>query len=155
MSDILNKDNKVFTADRDVYYMTRLWDCFNTIGIGFGGKEVDELTFTRWIQSARVVTYFKRLNVPVSLYERAKALNQSNKKFVSSLLILYLTEVLGSERANEIIVSFNREQGTNYRFVLRMFLEPGDIVNYELNSTKQHDGNVQLEMLYIRDIMEK
>ena len=142
-------------TDRDCYYMTNLWECFNSIGVGFGGNQVDELTFTRWIQSSRVVTYFKRLGVPVSLYERAKALNQSNKKFISSLLVLYLTEVLGSDRANEIIVSSNYDQETKYKYYLRLVFVPGDIVNYELNSTRKYGNDVQIEMLYIRDMMEK
>jgi hypothetical protein len=82
--------------------------------------------------------------------ERALYLNNNSKKFVKSLLVLFLTEMLGPEGCSKIKIEINKRTGVECDFILTLYKEPGSLVNYTLESgvMKYPEGTV-IEDIFI------
>lgn len=141
-------DVKLSVADSDFYNLKSLWACFNIIAEMYGEKDSSDYdTFARWVHSARVFSYFKQNKHFPAPYDRALYLDESNVRYIKILLILYLTEVLGREKTEQVVLSLDAEYKEVADLILCLYKMPGEAVNYSMNGAPA--GSISVYSLYI------
>jgi hypothetical protein len=138
----------IFIDGRGAYNIPNLAQCLNDVGIycGADGNKLEQLYL--WMQSSRVVNYFKQKKFPAYLYDYSKKLDDNNKKYIKSLIVLYLSEVLG-EDSRDVRVQF-MSTGSD-EMVMTLFQEPGGIVDYDCYyDSRNHSNKTSVEKIYIR-----